>query len=259
LNKIQPKTLFLGKITKYLSTCHSTNDIASEMIQKTQFSQEEVIEGTVIVTDNQTAGRGQRGNSWEAQAGENLTFSLILKPSFLQASEQFQLNVAVSLGVYDFLSKYLDEGLKVKWSNDLYYENQKLGGILIENTLSGYQIGYSVVGIGLNINQKNFGISTATSLFNLSCPPQPYQLEELLENLLEAIEKNYLALKNGNYQQLKAKYLSVLFRFQEWHWFKQNEKEFMGQIIGIDETGKLALEVNDKINYYDFKEIQFVI
>eukprot|EP01137_Pigoraptor_chileana_P015025 Opistho-2@5140 len=107
----------------------------------------------VIITDNQTAGRGQRGNVWEASIGENLTFSLILKPNFLKASEQFQLNVAVSLGVLDCLSEYIDEDLKVKWSNDIYFQNQKMGGILIENTLQGYQIGYSVIGIGLNINQ----------------------------------------------------------------------------------------------------------
>ena len=157
--KIQPNTLFTGKIIKYLPTCHSTNDIAAEMIQS-----QEVFEGTIIITDHQTTGRGQRGNSWEAAIGQNLTLSLILKPTFLRASDQFQLNVAVSLGVHEFLSQYLPEGLTIKWSNDIYHYDKKLGGILIENTLQGYNIGYSVIGIGLNINQKQFENIRGTSL-----------------------------------------------------------------------------------------------
>ena len=175
-----------------MPTCHSTNDIATQMIQ----SGENVFEGTVIVTDNQTAGRGQRGNAWEASVGENLTFSIIFKPNFLKASDQFQLNVAVSLGVFDFLSEFIDEGLTVKWSNDIYYEDKKMGGILIENTLQGYQIGHSVVGIGLNINQTQFANIRATSLRNITQNPQKYDLSEMLKKLLEYIEKNYLIIKN---------------------------------------------------------------
>ena len=238
-----------------MPTCHSTNDFAAQIIQLG----ENVFEGTVIVTDNQTAGRGQRGNRWEASVGENLTFSIIFKPNFLKASDQFQLNVAVSLGVFDFLSEFIDESLTVKWSNDIYYENLKMGGILIENSLQGYQIGYSVIGIGLNINQIQFGNLRATSLRNITQNPQRYDLAELLKKLLENVEKNYLQIKNKEYESLKVRYLANLFRFEEYHYFKKNGQQFLGKIIGIDETGKLGIETEGIVLYFDFKEVEFVL
>ena len=238
-----------------MPTCHSTNDFAAQIIQ----SGENVFEGTVIVTDNQTAGHGQRGNTWEASIGENLTFSIILKPNFLKASDQFQLNVAVSLGVFDFLNEFIDESLTVKWSNDIYHENRKMGGILIENTLQGYHIGYSVVGIGLNINQSQFGNLRATSLRNVTQNPLRYDLSEMLKKLLECLEKNYLQIKNNSYESLKIRYLVNLFRFEEYHYFRKNGHQFLGQIVGIDETGKLGIETEGIILYFDFKEVEFVI
>ena len=238
-----------------MSTCHSTNDFAAQIIQ----SGENVFEGTVIVTDNQTAGRGQRGNTWEASVGENLTFSVILKPNFLKASDQFQLNVAVSLGVFDFLSEFIDVGLSVKWSNDIYHENQKMGGILIENTLQGYHIGYSVVGIGLNINQNQFENSRATSLRNVTQNPLKYDLSEMLKKLLECLEKNYLQIKNNNYESLKMIYLTNLFRFEEYCYFRKNGQQFLGKIVGIDETGKLGIQTEGVVLFFDFKEVEFVI
>ena len=251
---IQPNTLFTGKLIKYLPSCHSTNDIAVQMIQTENI----VFEGTVIITDHQTAGRGQRGNSWEASIGENLTFSIILKPFFLKASDQFQLNVAVSMGVFDFLSEFIDEGLSVKWSNDIYYENKKMGGILIENSLQGYQIGHSVIGIGLNINQLEFGSLRATSLRNITQNPLKYDLSEMLKELLENIEKNYLKIKNNEYKSLKIKYLTNLFRFQEYYHYQTKGQQFLGKIIGINETGKLGIETDGEVIYFDFKEVEFV-
>ena len=240
---------------KYLPSCQSTNDIALQIIQ----SGDMVFEGTVIITNHQTAGRGQRGNRWEANIGQNLTFSLILKPNFLKANDQFQLNVAVSMGVFDFLSEFIDESLKVKWSNDIYYGDKKMGGILIENSLQGYQIGYSVIGIGLNINQADFGDLQATSLRNITQNPLKYDLAEMLKKLVENIEKNYLKIKNNEYKFLKNKYLTNLYRFQEWHYYKRNGQQFLGQIMGIDETGKLGIETDGNVIYFDFKEVEFVI
>ena len=252
---IQPNTLFTGKLINYLPSCHSTNDIAVQMIQ----SENMVFEGTVIITDNQTAGRGQRGNIWEACTGENLTFSLILKPNFLKASDQFQLNVAVSMGVFDFLSEFIDENLKIKWSNDIYVGDKKMGGILIENSLQGYQIGHSIIGIGLNINQTEFSNERATSLRKITQNPLKYDLSELLKKLLENIEINYLKIKSKQYESLKVRYLSNLFRFEEYHYFKKNGQQFLGRITGIDETGKLGIETDGNVIYFDFKEVEFVI
>ena len=157
--KIYPKTLFVGQNIIYLPTCQSTNDETLQFL-----ADGTAYEGDMVVTDGQTQGRGQRGNQWIAQSGQNLTFSLVLQPTFLLASEQFWLNMAVSLAVYDSLSPFIPAGLRIKWPNDIYVNDRKMGGILIENALQGYNLAHSVVGIGLNINQTQLGYPTATSL-----------------------------------------------------------------------------------------------
>jgi BirA family biotin operon repressor/biotin-[acetyl-CoA-carboxylase] ligase len=134
-----------------------------------------------------------------------------------------------------------------------------MGGILIENTLQGYQIGYSVVGIGLNINQTQFGNLRATSLRNVTQNPQRYDLSEMLRKLLECLEKKYLQIKNNDYESLKVSYLSNMFRFEEYHYFRRNGQQFTGKIVGIDETGKLGIETDGIILYFDFKEVEFVM
>lgn len=256
---IQPKTLFVGKNTIYLPTCHSTNTFAAELIQNS-----EVEDGTIVITSNQTAGRGQRGNTWETVPGENITASFILKPKFLTASEQFKLNIAVSLGVHEFLASYLgsDEQakreLKVKWPNDIYVANRKLGGILIENTLAGSRISHSIVGIGLNINQLGFAEPKAISL-RMAAPSHEYDIEKLVEGLAQSLEKNYLELKNGYANRQKERYLRILFRYQEKHFFEEGINQFLGQIMGVADNGRLIVEIEGELRYFDFKEIRFVI
>ncbi|MDF7821481.1 biotin--[acetyl-CoA-carboxylase] ligase [Runella sp. MFBS21] len=249
--KIKSKTLFVGKKIVYLPTCQSTNDEAADLLR-----QGEGIEGTVVITDYQTAGRGQRGNQWLTQAGENFTFSLILRPTFLSPAEQFRLNIAISLGIYDFLEPLVGESLKIKWPNDIYVGNQKLGGVLIENTLQSGRIESAIVGIGLNINQILFESERATSLRVLTS--KEYSLAGLLPDLLSCLEKNYLLLRNKHFDTLKTRYLQGLFRYQELHLFQQDEKLFAGMIMGINEMGQLAMQVENKLVYFDLKEISYV-
>ncbi len=251
MSKIRPKTLFFGKNLVYLPSCQSTNDEAARLLQ-----QNAAHEGTIVITDNQTAGRGQRGNSWQTTPGQNLTLSIVLKPHFLTATQQFNLNIAISVGIFDFLEPYLGTALKIKWPNDIYVENKKLGGILIENTLQNSRIESSIVGIGLNINQSDFVNLNATSLGQFT--GQFYDLEYLLAELAEQLEKNYLLLRNNKFNALKVKYLQNLFRYQETHWFEYNGERLTGTIIGIDSLGRLAIDIQG-IRYFDFKEVQFVI
>lgn len=251
--KIYPKTLFIGQIIQYLPSCQSTNDEAAALI-----AQRDPNEGLLVITDNQTAGRGQRGNQWEAKSGENLTFSLILKPSFLTATEQFWLNMAISLGIYDTLQPLIGSSLRIKWPNDIYVDDRKLGGILIENTLHGYNIAWSIVGIGLNVNQTAFGYGTATSLQNESPLPNAYDLPGLLSRLCETLEQRYLQLRSGQRDALKINYLQILYRYQEEHSFESEGKPFRGTICGIDATGRLAINVDGDIRYFGFKEVSFV-
>ncbi|CCH55522.1 biotin/acetyl-CoA-carboxylase ligase [Fibrisoma limi BUZ 3] len=252
--KIYPKSFFVGQNIKYLPSCQSTNDEAAQLI-----AQHDPAEGTIVITDRQTAGRGQRGNHWEASAGQNLTFSLIVRPTFLNASEQFWLNTAVSLGIFDTLSPLLGDGLRIKWPNDIYVEKQKLGGILIENILQGYNLAWSVAGIGLNINQTEFMYSTATSLQRQVPLPSGYDLPGLLAQLCEKLEQRYLQLRAGQRATLRAAYLQTLFRYQEEHWFSANQESFRGLITGIDEAGRLAIAVDGRIRYFGFKEVEFIL
>ncbi|TAE42236.1 MAG: biotin--[acetyl-CoA-carboxylase] ligase [Runella slithyformis] len=252
MHKIRPKTLFVGKKSIYLPTCQSTNDEAALLLR-----QQPVEEGTLIITDHQLAGRGQRGNAWQAQAGQNLTFSIVLKPTFLTATEQFRLSVAISLGLWAGLESILPGKLKIKWPNDLYFSDQKLGGILIENSLQGPRLEHAIVGIGLNVNQLDFENPHAASLASLT--HQTYDLEAVLVELLVKIEESYLLLRNGHYNQLKMRYLRNLYRYQEKHLFCQNDTTFEGIIVGVSEEGKLAVQVNNDLKYFELKEISHLI
>jgi BirA family biotin operon repressor/biotin-[acetyl-CoA-carboxylase] ligase len=221
-------------------------------------AQEDPVEGTIVVTDNQTAGRGQRGNVWLAQPGQNLTFSLILKPVFLRATEQFWLNIAISLAIADTLHPLIGHDLRIKWPNDIYVQDQKLGGILIENTLQGYNIACSVVGMGINVNQIEFSYPTATSIQQQAPLPNGYDLPGLLSSYCENIEQRYLQLRSGQRDLMKAEYLKLLYRFQEAHRFESAGRVFSGVIEGIDPAGRLAIAEGGQMRYFAFKEVAFL-
>jgi BirA family biotin operon repressor/biotin-[acetyl-CoA-carboxylase] ligase len=252
VEQISPQTLFTGQQVLWLPECGSTNTEARELI-----GQNRATEGCTVITDCQTAGRGQRGNTWEALPGENLTLSVIWRPVFLAATAQFRLNLAVALGVHDWAQTLLgpDPALRVKWPNDLYYHDQKLGGILIENTLNGAQIHWSVVGIGLNVNQARFGVPTATSLAVLT--GHAYSLPPLAERLLEFLERRYLQARSGQYAALHHEYLGKLYRFQEWHHFGINNLATPGRIVNVTDAGQLVLEqATGQTHSYGLQEIR---
>jgi BirA family biotin operon repressor/biotin-[acetyl-CoA-carboxylase] ligase len=248
-------TQFLGKTVWYLPTCTSTNDMA-----KNHADNHDLLEGTIIITSHQTAGRGQRGNTWQTVPNQNLTFSLLLNPSFLQIHEQFWLNIAVTLGITDALLAVLPSTL-IKWSNDIYNNNKKLGGILIENILQQRSIKQSIVGIGLNINQLDFDLPTATSL--ALATQKTWDLPTLLSSIILHIEKRYLQLRQQNpltRQQLKETYLERLYGYQENRQFIRNGELFEGRIIGVSPEGYLGISIANQqtTQFFDIKEISFV-
>jgi len=208
LYKIPAKTLFLGKNLTFVPECHSTNDLALQLCQKKEW-----FEGTLVITHNQTAGRGQRGNTWIAEVGKNLTFSLLLKPTFLSGQEQFYLSVFVSLGIRDYVTEHTDQKVHIKWPNDILAGEKKMAGILIENQIAGNNLIGSVIGIGLNINQQHFGIDSPTSLSLLT--GKDYNLSDELETLLQKLERRYLQLKERKFTVLMDDYLKELYRLNE--------------------------------------------
>jgi BirA family transcriptional regulator, biotin operon repressor / biotin---[acetyl-CoA-carboxylase] ligase len=249
--KILANTIFLGKDVLFLPECHSTNDKALELIRNGSAK-----EGSIVICAHQTQGRGQRGNSWEAQSGQNLTFSLVLQPVFLDVTEQFFLNMMVSNSIRKMVQEYLPE-IKVKWPNDLVVPgNGKIGGILIENILSSGTWEFSVVGIGLNVNQIDFSNQQATSLANLT--GGAFNLEELFRLIVIHIEQGYISLKKGKLEEIRSWYLHHLYLKEEWAIFKEGDKEFKGRIIGISKTGKLQIELDEtEDRFFDLKEITF--
>ncbi len=248
--KIPANTLFVGKNLVFVPECHSTNTLAMELSQRGS-----LVDGTVIITDNQQAGRGQRGNHWISQPGKNLTFSVVLKPGFLKADQQFRLTQVISLAVTDYLKNRLDATVKIKWPNDILVNELKICGILIENSLSGDTIQFVVAGIGLNVNQIMLPNLKATSLTQET--GKDSILENELELLLHAIEERYQQLRNGNSHQLEHDYLMNLYRKGEFHVFNTKEGALNGMIEGVDQRGRLILQSSEGKRFYDLKEISF--
>ena len=249
--KIPANTLFLGKNIVFVPECHSTNTLAADLSSKTDMA-----EGSLVITAYQSAGRGQRGNTWLVEPDMNFTFSLILKPRFLSVKDQFYLNRFVSLGLTDYLRNYFDEGVKIKWPNDILIRDKKVCGILIENQLSAMQLTQSIVGIGLNMNQKEFGVTTASSLSLLS--GKEFDLQTELEKLLGALEARYLQLKQNKLEVLNSVYLQRLHWINERHTFTASDKTFEGEIIGTDEIGRLQIKSREGIRTFDVKEVSYL-
>lgn len=248
------ETLFVGKNVISLDSVDSTNSYA-----KTLLTQGKPIEGTLVAAREQTQGRGQTGNVWYAKAGENITVSYILYPDFLQPKEQFYLNIAVSLAVRDFVQQFSEEKVFVKWPNDIVVANKKIAGILIENSLTMSAITSAVIGIGVNVNQQNFGenLTRATS-FLLQNNGEKYAINALVNQLSAALEKYYFRLRQKEFIRLKEMYLNALWRFNETADYQAKNTLFAAKIKHITDEGKLCLEIDGKREEFAFKEIEFV-
>jgi len=248
-------TLFVGQNLIKLKEVDSTNNFLKDLLSKS----EPLAEGTVIMADNQVSGRGQQQLVWQTEPGKNISISLYLKPAFLPLNKQFYLNMAVSLAVREALGDFIAEGVKIKWPNDIYYSNKKMGGILIENTLTGAVIKSSVIGIGLNINQVIFAESIGNKATSLM---QIIQKETDLMNILQKIsifmEKYYLLLKSGSYDILHKNYLSQLYHYDVKASYFANGEVFEGVIKGVDERGRLIMHTAKEQKTFNFKEIEFI-
>ncbi len=214
-------------------------------------------EGSIVICDHQTNGKGQRGNIWVTKPNVNLTFSLVLRPDFMDISEQFFLNMTLSNSIRKLLQEYLPT-LKLKWPNDLIVPGfGKIGGILIENTFSGEGWEHAVVGIGINVNQMDFEYDTATSLRKIT--GTEFDLEELFRLLITQLEQGYLQLKKGNWNAIRSEYLQNLYLKGEWSKFEVKNLIIEGKITGVTASGKLEIEVRSgDIEVFDLKEVRFL-
>ncbi len=233
----------------------------------------QVPEGTLVWAHEQTGGRGQRGNTWKSEANKNITLSIILKPN-LKVDKQFYLTRVISLGMVDFLNKCLkksglnpkksdisDESVhevKIKWPNDIYAGDKKIAGILIENLLKEDQVNVSIIGIGLNVNQTEFGeLIQATSLCSLT--GEVFDLKDCIGRLCEFIEAGYLQLKAGKEEQLKKDYTYSLYQLNRLCDYEKAGRIFKAVLTGVNEQGRLLLkDENGETHSYDLKELKFI-
>lgn len=221
--------------------------------------------GTVIYTPCQSAGRGQRGNSWESEPGKNITFSLLIKNIPIPPASQFYISEAVSIAIVEVLSSY-SPGFSVKWPNDIYFHDKKVCGILIEHSLVGSAIAHSIIGVGININQTVFtsDAPNPTSLKLITGVSDDYTLDDILHRVCDAIYRlaslpdtspSYLA-------DMHRLYLSRLYRFDgDSHKFATPDGSiFDAKIDTVLPDGTFCLKLADgNVKHYLFKEVSFII
>ena len=214
----------------------------------------------VVWAECQSAGRGQRGHTWHSNEGVNLTFSTVLKPTFLAAVEQFMLSEVVALSLVDALTEYGVE-CRIKWTNDIYAGDKKIAGVLIEQSLAGDTIARTVVGIGLNVNQREFPTDLPNPTSIVVERGAECERREVLECFLKHLEKWYSRLERGEREVIESAYNYRLYRRDEFHAYALPSGErFEAAIRGVRATGHLVLEHRDgSFGEYAFKEVEFVI
>ena len=245
-------TLFVGKNCFRIDEISSTNDWLMTRILNQKF-----YEGTVVFASVQTKGKGQRGSQWFSQPYKSLTFSVLLKPSFLSPIHAFDLSICVALALSDSLNK-LRSGFKIKWPNDIYFEDKKIAGVLIENQMNRSVYQNAIVGIGVNVNELHFNeLSNAISLKQIIGIEFP--VEKVMEHICESLEARYLMLRSGHFNDLKNDYISNLYGLNQLLSFMVDNKKMHGKIIDVLRNGFLQIELIDgKISDYDLKEIKFL-
>lgn len=244
-----------------LPTVDSTNSFVREMLAEEStgsvVSASSLPGFTVVVADEQTCGRGQRGNLWESERGKNLTFSLLCHPAFVVASQQFLLSQCMAVSIREALAEYVED-VMVKWPNDIYVGDQKISGTLIECDLQGKTISNCIIGVGVNINQTVFrsDAPNPTSLQLLT--GREHDRETILLSIINHFQTYYKQLESGG-EEVRQLYMSHLYRREGMHRYRDVRGEFMAEVAGVEPTGHLLLRFeNGNVVRYELKEVQFL-
>lgn len=254
----------------YIKQTHSTSTLLRELYS------DALPHLYVIRTDYQTAGRGQAGNGWESEDGKNLLCSALLRYAGLPAKEQWRVSMLVAVALRETIvrvlgkDKQVSDKLTIKWPNDIYYEDKKLVGILIENMLQGAEVGYTIAGVGVNVNQTKW----------LSGAPNPISMKEITgeEYDVEKLEKEWIesmkSWEKCSAEDIRVAYMQYLYRREGWHTYVEREVSvqptmiasqdmagtFLAELVGVTEHGELVLRQKDgEEKKYHFKQIRFVL
>jgi BirA family biotin operon repressor/biotin-[acetyl-CoA-carboxylase] ligase len=245
--------MIIGSKIYFYDHLTSTNSEAARLLKETGLP-----EGALISAAFQSAGRGQKDNKWESEANKNLLISVILFPVNIGPDQQFFISMAISLGICDFLKRYIP-ACSIKWPNDIYINNDKIAGVLIENSIMGSSIEYSIAGIGLNLNQEKFtgDAPNPVSLKNITM--MNYNIQICLKQLSFDLDKRYKQLLSENWSQIRTDYTSKLYRIGSQHEYSDRDGIFTGCIESVADDGILTIRQQDgRIKSYGFKEVIFI-
>ena len=225
----------------YIKTTNSTSTLLKQM----------AAEGNppdFIYAGYQTAGRGQTGNSWESEEGKNLLCSILLPPD----KNLYFLNIAVGVA----LLRVIGEDFSIKWPNDIYWQDKKAAGILVENAIIGNEIKYSIAGIGLNVNQTEFKSDAPNPVSLKQIRGREYDIESLMNRVLEEVHK----VLNEPEQDIWSYYKSHLYRREGWYPYEDNNGVFEAHIEDVLPTGEIVLKDRQgKERNYHFKQIRYIL
>lgn len=239
----------------YLEETDSTNSYLAQLL----VSQPETPVYTVVYAGYQRAGRGQRGHHWESQRGKNLLFSILLRPRAIKAGNSFAIQQIVSLSILKILSQYTT-GLTIKWPNDIYWNDKKICGFITENTMTGEHIDTSVVGIGINLNQRTF-VSRAPNPVSLwQIINKESSIQEIMEQITTEVMTRIARYDAGHHTEINREYLNVMYRGKGFYPYTSKGRDFKAMICAVTPQGELILcEEDGTITKYMFKEVTYKI
>lgn len=238
---------------QYIDEVISTNHYLAHMSDNSNLP-----EGYMIATDFQTGGRGQGNNDWESEPGQNILCSTWFSLDGLEPVKQFYISKAAALACWEML-EFLGEGLTLKWPNDIYYGDKKLGGILIENSIIGNAILSTIVGIGINVNQTIFSPHVPNPVSIRQIKGESYNIQNLVKGLQLYLIRWFDVLRDRQFELIDGAYVEALYRKTGTWPFKAGDEVFMAEITGILPTGQLVLQTSNEKRTYWFKEVEFVV
>jgi len=246
-------TLFDPERLIILPSISSTNDYLWDLVEQSP------PEGTLVQALEQTKGRGQKGNSWSSEMGENLLISILLYPTWIPPHRLFDLSIMTSVSLVNTLNTWLEnEIVRIKWPNDIVVNGKKICGILIENQIEGHRVKASILGIGINVNQTVFSEEKAPHAVSIKhYIKEALLLEDIRDTLLTHLNKAYFLLKNGKQKELKDTYLSYLLGYKQYCRLKWKDRVVNAFVNGVDENGKLIAGIDDLTYTFDIKEVSW--
>lgn len=242
-----------------------TVDSTSNEVRRRLDAGEDMPDMTVIDSDDQTAGRGQRGNSWETAPGKNVIFSLVCHPVWVRPADQYVFSECIALAIVHVLRRFLPDemaqNLTVKWPNDIYYCDKKISGTLIECDLIGRSISNCIVGSGVNINQQTFLSDAPNPVSLLNIIGQESDRDSIMLSIIDEFTDYYDMVKTGESSSIHQEYKANLYRNDNRYYpYSDENGQFLARILDVEPSGRLILETSEgEKRRYEFKEVKFVL